>query len=132
MRLDKIMQLSGLIVEARRTNRYDLKAPAHFWWLELNGLTESSDGITKDISSSGVFVLTTMLPPVGARVELDVLLPAIGEDSTSARLHGEGFVVRLQHGLAGPVGFAASVQFYPETPDLAAVYSLRSSRNLLQ
>ena len=126
------MQLSTLIMELRKTNRYDLKIPVLFWWLGSDGLSESGNGMTRDISSIGVLVMTTVLPPVGARVELDVMLPDFGDHSTGIRLHGEGFVMRWQDGIADSIGFAASVQFYPEITDLAAVCSLRSSGNLLQ
>src|SRR5664279_5669271 len=98
------MQLAGLTVELRRTNRYSVSAPVHFWWLKLDGLSESCVGETRDISSSGVFVLAALLPPVGASLQLDVLLPAIREDSTGVRLHGEGVVVRCQYGSVGQSG----------------------------
>src|SRR5664279_1052431 len=119
---DRIIQRSGQIVELRNANRYRLNVPAVFWWPGVDGFSEHGEGITTDISSSGVFVLTTALPPLGTRIELDVSLPGVGDGSPGIRLNGEGFVLRLQPGPTGPVGFAASVQFYPENPDLAAVY----------
>jgi len=125
------MQRIGQMVELRNANRYRLNAPAVFWWFETDGLSERGSGITQDISSSGVFVLTTTLPPLGARIELVVLLPGVGDESPGVRLNGEGFVLRLQRDPKEPVGFAASVQFYQENTDLAAVCR-RGSVNLLQ
>ena len=123
---DKIMQRICQIVELRSANRYRLNAPAVYWWPGVDDLPERGGGFTQDISSSGVFVLTTALPPVGARLEIDILLPGVGDGSPGIRLTGHGIVLRLQHGPTGPVAFAASVQFYQEDPDLAAVYGRRS------
>ncbi len=118
-------------MELRKANRYHLNVPVVFWWPEADGLSERGCGITQDISSSGVFVLTATPPPLGARIEIDILLPSRGAASPGGRLNGEGFVLRLQRSPMRPVGFAASVQFYQEHPDLPAAYN-RVSLNVLQ
>ena len=118
---DKSIQQSSQVVELRNANRYRLNASAVYWWAGVGELPQRGNGITQDISSSGVFVLTKALPPLAARIEVDVLLPGVGEVSPGVRLKGDGFVWRLQRGPTGPVGFAAVVQFYPEQSDLAAV-----------
>jgi hypothetical protein len=128
---DKIMQRIDQIVELRSASRYRLNAPAVYWWEGADDVSERGGGFTQDISSSGVFVLTTALPPVAARLEIDILLPGVGDGSPGVRLNGRGFVLRLQHGPTGPVGFAASVQFFQEDPDLAAVRG-RGSVNRVQ
>jgi hypothetical protein len=128
---DKFMQRSSQVVELGNAKRYRLNAPAVYWWAGAEDLPERGSGITQDISSSGVFVLTTELPPLAAHIEVEVSLPGVGNGSPGVRLKGDGFVCRLQRGPTGPVGFAAVVQFCPEHPDLAAVCRCGSA-NLLQ
>jgi hypothetical protein len=127
----KFMQRSSQVVELRNANRYPLNAPAVYWWAGVDDLPERGSGITQDISSSGVFVHTTSLPPLGAHIEIDVLLPGVGDGSPGVRLNGDGFVLRLQCGVTGPAGFAASAQFSQKNPDLEAVCRCGSA-NLLQ
>ena len=57
--------------------------------------------------------------PVGARVQLDILLPKLADPGFGMSLAGEGVVLRVEpHGSqgasSGEAGFAASVHFYPE------------------
>ena len=71
------------------------------------------------MNASGVYVLTDSLPPVGALVQLDILLPKLGDPGFGMSLAGEGVVLRVEpqvsQGTEGKAaGFAASVQFYPE------------------
>ena len=68
------------------------------------------------MNASGVYVLTDALPPVGALVQLDILIPKLVEPGFGMSLAGEGVVLRVEPHGAGTngAGFAASVQFYPE------------------
>jgi hypothetical protein len=75
-------------------------------------------GVTRDINTAGVFVETDALPPVGARVQMEIVLPKLADSSPGMHLHGEGIVLRCENGDATQPGFAASAQFYPETADV--------------
>ncbi len=106
-------------IELRKTKRYLLSAPAHFLWASREGKPKSGQGVTRDINASGVYVLTDVLPPVGALVQLDILIPKLEDPGFGMSLAGEGVVLRVEpHGPEGTgtseTGFAASVQFYPE------------------
>lgn len=106
-------------VELRRAKRYQLSAPTIFVWAPQDGISQSGDGETRDINTFGVYVLTNSLPPVGARVQLEIMLPTLTETGFGMHLQGEGVVFRREpSGSDGtgssPAGFAASVQFYPE------------------
>lgn len=104
------------VIELRKTRRYRLSAPALFLWAPHEGKPKSGQGVTRDINASGVYVLTDVLPPVGALVQLDILIPKLGDHGFGMSLAGEGVVLRVEPQGAGTseAGFAASVQFYPE------------------
>ena len=106
-------------IELRKAKRYRLSAPALFLWAPHEGNPQSGQGMTRDINASGVYIQTEVLPPVGALVQLDILLPKLDDPGFGMSLAGEGVVLRVEpHGPksadAGEAGFAASVQFYPE------------------
>jgi hypothetical protein len=107
------------VIEMRKAKRYRLSAPAHFLWAPQGGKPQSGRGITRDINASGVYVLADELPPMGALVQLDILVPKLEDHGFGMSLSGEGVVLRIEpHGSRGAgtskAGFAASVQFYPE------------------
>ncbi len=109
-------------LELRHSKRYQLAAPVNFWWLSPDGSIRASQGMTRDISSSGVLVVTSDCPPSGTRIQMTVLLPRRDGSGHGMELHGEGTVIRLEES-ANPrqqkrrSEFAASVHFYPEIPD---------------
>jgi hypothetical protein len=75
--------------------------------------------MTRDINTLGVFVVTDALPPAGALVQMEIILPKLADTGAGMHLHGEGIVLRSDvHGAKGAGvaerGFAASMQFYPE------------------
>jgi hypothetical protein len=111
------------VIELRKARRYVLNAPALFMWASQDGTTGNGRGVTRDINTSGVFVITETLPVIGARIQMDIALPKITESGSGMLLHGEGIVLRAEaRGLRGAdrgeTGFAASVQFYPNATGL--------------
>ena len=105
-------------IEPRRSIRYQLRAPVFFMWASQNGKPRSGRGITRDINTFGVYVQTDAIPPVGARVQMDIVLPKLEQSINRIQLHGEGVVLRCDRGHAHQCGFSASVQFHAETADL--------------
>ena len=91
-------------IELRKTKRYPVSAPTLFMWAPANGKPQSAQGVTRDIHTFGVYVKTNAVPPLGALVQMEIVLPKLGDDSPGMRLQGEG-------------GFAASAQFYPEAAE---------------
>ena len=65
------------IVELRKSNRYALRVPVLFEWAPQNGEPQSGRGVTRDINTFGVYIMTDALPPVGALVQMDILLPKL-------------------------------------------------------
>jgi predicted heme/steroid binding protein len=113
-----------IAVELRKTKRYRLSAPAIFLWSSHNGnhngKPQGGKGVTRDINTFGVYVLTDTLPPVGALVQMEIVLPKLTDPGSGMHLYGEGVVLRGEPRGSQDVGssqggFACSVQFYPET-----------------
>lgn len=106
-------------LQLQRARRFELSAPATFWWMAGEGSLRSSIGVTKDISNSGVLIAASECPPVGAAIQVAVLLPRSEGRGYGMKLQGEGVVVRVDDTRSAnfaerPFVFAASVQFYPE------------------
>lgn len=77
--------------------------------------------MTRDVSTAGAFVTASPCPPVGARVEIDILLPSINGTGVGVRLHGEGTVLRVDRSNSKPTGFAVAGQFDHENAIQARV-----------
>ena len=122
------------VVELRKAKRYPLSAPALFMWARQDGKPQNGHGTTRDINTLGVYVLTDALPPVGALVQMEIVLPKLVDSGPGMHLTGDGIVLRCESsgakgvGVAGG-GFAASVQFYPESTEsvLSAFDDFRAS-----
>ncbi len=102
-------------MDLRQSKRYRLRASVIFSWEPFDGDTIKSEGYTRDISSCGVFVLTSDRLLSGTAVKLEVSLPAPRETSSGASLLSQGRVVRSEE-----TGFAAAADTgfrmrFPET-----------------
>jgi len=109
-------------MELRKAARYRVSAPAFYCWRRADGTLQEAQGISRDISDRGVFVLAKDLPPLGMHVELQVRLPAVPGTSRSAQLHGEGTVVRTSGRGARESGFAAAAVFHTGSSDATPVF----------
>src|SRR5450631_3809206 len=107
------------VIELRRAKRYQLSAPTLFMWAPQDGEPQSGQGVTRDINAFGVYVLTKGLPPAGALVQMEIVLPKLADNGPGMHLTGEGVVLRVDcrgtkaNGTT-ECGFDASVHFYPE------------------
>jgi hypothetical protein len=104
----------------RRTNiRYRLSANTIFTWKGAGHARLRAEGITRDISPLGAFVLASSCPPVDAaiRVEIFLFLPDTQGSGPKLRLRTEAQVLRIDHGAdKGMSGFAmgsAHFRFWP-------------------
>src|SRR5215469_2800318 len=103
-------------MELRKSKRYQLKAPVMFSWEYSNSGTMRGEGRTRDISTTGVFVLTPHQLPLGAAVKLEVSLPSPrAPQQPGACLRTLGHVVRSEpHGFAA----AADIRFHIQSADI--------------
>lgn len=104
-------------IELRKAKRYRLNAPALFMWAPQDGKPQSGHGTIRDINTSGIYVFTAAMPPVGALIQMEIVLPKLLDTSPGMHLQAEGIVLRCDLGDPSKRGFAASAQFYPDATD---------------
>jgi PilZ domain len=102
------MKESKSISERRGSKRFRLRLAVVFSWRDTQGVVQSSEGSSCNISSRGIYVRTNLAPPVGTAVEMNVFLPQPAFDIRAAEIHAKGYVTRVDPGpLAQTYGFAA-------------------------
>jgi hypothetical protein len=90
--------------EKRAVKRYRISALAQFRWQTSTGEWVSGSGVTVDVSVSGVYILCTCVPDIGALIEMKLAV-TMGRSSNKSYLFGKGSVTRVNNDL----GFAAAV-----------------------
>src|ERR1700730_14829425 len=84
-------------MEARASIRYRFGTPAVFSWQGQAGGRLKGDGITRDISVGGAYILTPTCPPPEAVIQLEIFLTSPGTTGRSLRIVTEGRVLRVEH-----------------------------------
>ena len=84
-------------MEMRNEIRYRLDAPAVFSWQGAHHRRFQGEGITRDISVQGAFILTATMPPSDCPVQVDLLLPSLTGMKGMMRITGKARVIRLEH-----------------------------------
>jgi|ERR1700739_3764781 hypothetical protein len=94
--------------EMRKEIRYRLGTLAVFSWEGANRRRLKGEGMTRDISIQGAYILTATNPPADCIVRLDLMLPPLTGPKTAMRITGEARVIRVEHrpGNNGTDGFA--------------------------
>jgi PilZ domain len=59
-------------MDRRRHERYELEAPVNFSWNDSGGFRRRHQGVLRNISGGGVFVLAEEAPPSGVRIRFKV------------------------------------------------------------
>ncbi len=106
--------------EHRKVKRFRLSAPVLFSWQDGEGEPRRAEGMTRDISLRGLFVLAAEVPDLGAYVEVDAYLPPVNGRGKTFRLHGDGKVLRIEQRAGGEPRFAAEVFFQTEPDETVA------------
>jgi len=99
------IRVSKFFVERRKDVRYRLAVPAIFSWEHPSGIANRREGITRDISSSGAFVMSTVCPPAESRVEVEIIVSALPGEPR-AWLKASMKVLRVEQGAEGDCGFS--------------------------
>ena len=84
-------------MEMRKDIRYRLDAPAVFSWEGAHHRRFQGEGITRDISVQGAFILTATMPPPDCPVQVDLLLPSLTGVTAMMRITGKARVIRVEH-----------------------------------
>jgi hypothetical protein len=94
--------------ERRGSVRYSLWLPVIFRWVDDG--EHARGGFTRDISTAGVFVVTSECPPANAHVSMEVVLQSFNYVGT-VRLEGMGKVTRVEGTGEACTGFALCGSF---------------------
>lgn len=95
----QITQSSEKSAERRRAIRYRMRTPVIFRWKGPDNVHLQGEGVTRDMSVAGVFVLTAACPPSNAVVQVEVLLP-VSDGASKVRMKSEMTVLRVEHDIA--------------------------------
>jgi hypothetical protein len=79
-------------MEMRREIRYRLDARTLFSWESPQHSRVQAEGVTRDISVLGAFILTSTCPPVGIPVQVEIVLPSLTGIKPIIRVSGEARV----------------------------------------
>jgi hypothetical protein len=85
------------LMEMRKEIRYRLDAPAVFSWEGVGHRRFQGEGITRDVSIQGAFILTATMPPPDCTIQVDLLLPSLAGMKTMMRVTGKARVLRVEH-----------------------------------
>jgi hypothetical protein len=77
-----------------------MNASVKFRWSATEKRQFQGEGITRDMSIAGAFVLTATCPPPNAEVQMEVFLP-LSDGGSKALMKAEMTVLRVEHGIAG-------------------------------
>ena len=104
-----------IVIEKRKVERFDLQLEAFVSLPGESSNTDMGNLVTRDISMSGVFLITDRPLPVGAKVNVDMILTLGGkkkQDSQQAWIKASGKILRTDNqGMA--VGFDDKSRILP-------------------
>jgi hypothetical protein len=89
------------------TLRFPLQVPVTYRWQGESGTLRSDEGVSRDLSDQGAFIVASHLPPVGSMVDLKIALDSLHEIAGSLPLEFQGRVLRVENSKSGS-GFAIS------------------------
>ena len=97
-------------MEARASVRYRFGTLAVFSWEGQAGNRLKGEGITRDISVGGAYILTSTFPPPDVVIQLEIFLTSPGTTGHSVGIAAEGRVLRIEHATEGRArgGFAVA------------------------
>jgi hypothetical protein len=103
-----IAHKSEFAVERRKGIRYRMNASVMFRWSGPDSGHYQGEGVTRDMSVAGAFVMTATCPPPNAVVEMEVFL-LLSDGGSRALMKSDMLVLRVEHDIAGSKrsGFSA-------------------------
>jgi PilZ domain len=102
--------MTGGHVDRRGLTRFRLRATVICRWKDEEGGAHEIDGLARDISMRGVYVVSSVPPPAGIQLGVEVLLPPLRPGLQQVQLQCDGEVVRVERGVPTS-GFAVICDF---------------------
>jgi hypothetical protein len=87
------LQANESALQRRSAVRYQLQLPVIFHWND--GVEHTEGGFTCDVALDGALIRSAVSPPVGAKVQVEVLLMTAGQSSIGVRVQCSGTVTRV-------------------------------------
>jgi len=104
-------------VKQRICRRYELQLPVLYSWTDETGAMHQAGGFTRNISTQGIYIVSTQLPPRGADLSLQATLPPLEEAANVIPLQASGRVLRIEgrgFALTSDFGLWGEAEFEPE------------------
>jgi hypothetical protein len=79
--------------------RYRMSTAVIFRWKGPDNERFQGEGVTRDMSVAGIFVLTATCPPANAMVQMEVLLP-LSDGGSNVRMKSGMTVLHVEHDIA--------------------------------
>lgn len=95
-----IAHRSEFAVERRKGIRYRMNASVLFRWSGPEEEHCQGEGITRDMSVSGAFIVTATCPPPNAVIRMEVFLP-LSDGGSKALMQADMMVLRVEHEIEG-------------------------------
>jgi hypothetical protein len=127
----KISKGSQRPAERRKHLRFPLSFPAVFTWEQPQGGSYQSEGITRDVSAKGAYILCTTCPPNNSTVHIEIQLSQF-PDAPTILMTGKMQARRVDLVLAGGegAGFAVGGKGFASRQFLRALPTIVPSREL--
>lgn len=95
-------------VDRREQTRFNVRASVTFEWWDAQGVQRCGQGVTRDVSSKGLFIFSDCLPPAKVDLRLEVLFGSVVEEGSNLQLEAEALVLRVEPAanLGASSGFA--------------------------
>jgi hypothetical protein len=81
-------------MERREQIRFGVHAAVDFEWLDEEGVRQQGRGLTRDISSKGLFIYSDSQPPPRADLQVEVFFASITGANTNLQLRSRALVLR--------------------------------------
>ena len=91
-------------MERRKFTRFAVECPVLISWRDRQGVSHRAQGVTRNVSVSGVFFRGRTSPPVGAQIVVNVFFPWLESRESTLRMTTEGTVVRANLPMNGGEG----------------------------
>lgn len=98
-------------MERRQHTRYSVRARVNFKWQD-GGILYIGSGLTRDISSNGMFIYSDSAPPEKADIELDISFHSAANADTNLQMSAAALVIRVEGAAEGHSGFAVLNRSY--------------------
>lgn len=83
-------------LERRQQVRFQIHAVVEFEWFDGEGVRHRGRGLTRDISSKGLFILSDSRPPTKVDLQAEVFFGSISGSDTNLQLRTRAVVIRME------------------------------------